>query len=86
MSDATTALLGDLRPLDELAQEMRYKSLPAFRRWLCTLGVPIVAIRRVPHARPADIQAALAHQADARSVMPTRGPGRPRNTPQKAYL
>lgn len=84
MSDVTTTVLGDWRPLDELAKETPYTNPIAFRRWLNSLCVPVVPIRRIPHARAADVHAALARQADARSVLPPRGSGRPRNTPQKA--
>jgi hypothetical protein len=84
MPDVTTAVLGDWRPLDELAKDTPYTNRIAFRRWLNSLNVPIAPVRRVPHARPADIQAALERQATARSVLPSRAPGRPRNIPQQA--
>jgi hypothetical protein len=83
MSDATTTLLGDWRPLDELAPDFGYKNSLAYRRWLEKMDVPLVPIRRVPHARLTDIHAALARHAE-RQTTPPRGPGRPRNTPLKA--
>lgn len=64
MSEATTATaLGDWRPVKELAKETPYTNHLACRRWLLRLGVPVVPVRRIPHARREDIQAAVERLA-----------------------
>jgi hypothetical protein len=84
MSDMTTAMLGNWRPHEELRKETPYTNDTTFRRWLVSLGVPIVHIRRVPHSRPTDIQQALERLAERSIDTTPRRRGRPRMTAPQA--
>jgi hypothetical protein len=83
MSD--TNYKGDWQPLAELATPYGYTNPIPFKYWLKSLGVPLVTIRRLPHARNADIQQALERLAERSIDTTPRRRGRPRlTTPQAA--
>ena len=80
MSGVTTAdLLGGYRPIDELASAAGYRQPRSMLKKARDLGVPIVVIKRKPHAHPDEFQAALKREAE-RAIQSTspRGRGRPR--------
>jgi hypothetical protein len=81
MPDAlVTTVKGDWRQIADLAPEYGYENPLAFKRWLQKIGVAMVPIHRLPHARPSDIQQALERLAERSIDAAPRRRGRPRLT------